>query len=92
MLSGIRRHTNHRLKGDRSIVMAAIQNCWLTLEHASDEMKGDCSIVMAAVQQCCLALKHASNEMKGDRSNVCNALVSEQRYLHGLTHMIWEHQ
>ena len=57
------------MQGNHEIVMAAVQQDELALEHASKALQGDKSIVMAAVQHEGLALKtwqYVSNEMKKD--------------------------
>jgi hypothetical protein len=39
------------LRGDREVVMAAVQQNGDALAYASEELKGDREVVMAAVQQ-----------------------------------------
>ena len=38
-----------KLKNDRHVVLAAVQQNYRALEHGSDELKNDCDIVLTAV-------------------------------------------
>ena len=54
------------MKGNATVVTAAINQNGLALEYASREMQNNKHIVMAAVQQNGDALQYASEEMKND--------------------------
>ena len=53
------------LKGDREIVLAAVQQDWYSLQYAHDSLKGDREIVRAAVQQDGGSLEYADRQLEG---------------------------
>eukprot|EP00971_Amphidinium_carterae_P025548 503982-Amphidinium_carterae.1 len=53
-------------KGDREIVLAAVQKDGRALEHAAEECKRNREIVLAAVQQDGTALRYAAVECKAE--------------------------
>ena len=64
------KHASNELKGDRTIVLAAVSQrgqAWRALSYASPEMKRDREVVTAAVQQNGSALQFADPVLKGDR-------------------------
>lgn len=64
------------LKGDKKMVLFAVQKDGLALQYASNELKGDMEVVQAAVQQNPFALQAATEELKGNKELV---LVAVQR-------------
>ena len=55
---------------DREVVVAAVTQNGMALEHASDELKNDERVVVAAVTQNGRALEHASDELKDNEKVV----------------------
>ena len=53
------------LKGDREIVLAAVQHFGYSLKYAHDSLKGDREIVLATVQQCGCSLGDADRQPEG---------------------------
>ena len=62
------------LKGDREIVMEAVQETCFGLEDASKELMGYREIVMESVKWNVEALQYASEELKGDGKVVMKAV------------------
>ena len=63
------------LRGDKEIMLKAVQHGWEALEFASNNLKNDKEIVLAAVQQNRgLALEYASNNLKNDKEIVLAAV------------------
>jgi len=60
------RFASEELKGDREIVLGAVQNYGGALRFASRELKADREIVLTAVQNDGCAIMFASKELKGD--------------------------
>mmetsp|Transcript_17598 Transcript_17598/g.31792 ORF Transcript_17598/g.31792 Transcript_17598/m.31792 type:complete len:279 (-) Transcript_17598:163-999(-) len=61
------------LKGDREVVLTAVQADGLNLGAAADDCKGDREIVLAAVRCFGGALQHAADHCKSDREIVLTA-------------------
>ena len=61
------------LRGDREIVLAAVKQAGLALQHASAELQGDREVVLEAVKQNGWALDYASQELRGDRAFMLEA-------------------
>ena len=59
-------YASDELKGDREVVLAAVQQDGYTLGFAPDQLKGDREVVLAAVQQNGNALYYASDELQED--------------------------
>ena len=74
-------HAHTTVKGDREIVLAAVQQHGSSLEFADDSLKGDREIVLAAFQQDGDSLKNADDSLKGDRDIV---LAAVQQHGHSL--------
>ena len=55
-----------KFRGDKDIVLAAIEEDGTALEHASDKLKGDKDIVLKAVLIRTDALDFASDELRAD--------------------------
>ena len=69
------RYAPAELKGNREIVLKAVAEGRLALEHAPAELRGDREIMLEAVAQNGSALKHASEELRGDREIVLEAVA-----------------
>jgi len=70
-----------KVKGDKEVVLAAVNQHGEALEFASEEMKGDKEVVLAAVNVFGFALRHASEELKGDKEVVLAAVNRHGRAL-----------
>jgi len=67
-------YSNGALRGDREVVMAAVERDGLTLQRAADDLKADREIVQAAVQDKGGALEFASEALRRDREVVMTAI------------------
>lgn len=71
------------LKGDKEVVLAAVQSYGWALQYASKELRGDREVVLVAVKNFGGALRYASKELKEDREIVLTAVQNfggELRY------------
>eukprot|EP00971_Amphidinium_carterae_P062984 1246502-Amphidinium_carterae.1 len=64
-------------RGDREIVLAAIENDSRAFKYAAEHCRGDREVVLAAVQQDASALQWASESCRGDRDIVLAAVQSD---------------
>lgn len=69
------------LRGDRSVVLAAVRADGRALEYAASSLQDDREVALAAVQQNGTALKHASAMLRGDRAIVRAAVAQDGRAL-----------
>ena len=78
-----------RLKAEKEIVLAAVQQDWSALEYAAPELKADKEIVLAAVQRHGDALRYAAPELKAEiERSAATAGVDIAEYVHGALHPI----
>ena len=70
------RWASNRLREDRRIVIAAVQNDSAALDEAMPDLAGDKEVVMAAVGNCGRALQYASDELQSDREVVLKAVTT----------------
>eukprot|EP00971_Amphidinium_carterae_P293112 5819506-Amphidinium_carterae.1 len=68
-------------RGDRKIVLAAVQQHWETLKVAVGSCRNGSEIVLAAVQQNGLALKFAAESCRGDHAIVLTAVQQNLKAL-----------
>ena len=66
----------YRLKNKKEVVLAAVMNDGMALQHASPGMRGEPEVVMAAVMKDGMALQHASQKLK-DTVKIVKAAVSQ---------------
>ena len=78
-------YASKELRGDKEVVLAAVQQNGLLLEYASKEFKNNRTIVLAAVKQNGLALEYASQNIKGDIKIVLSAICNRSIALHYAT-------
>jgi len=72
-------YADERLKGDREVVLAAINQNGSTLEYANPKFKRDRDVVLAAVRRCGSALKYADPSLKCDKE-VVKAAVAQSSW------------
>jgi hypothetical protein len=58
------------LRGDKEIMLTAVQHGWEALEFASENLKNDKEIVLTALEDSYQALKFASDNLKNDKEFV----------------------
>eukprot|EP00933_Yihiella_yeosuensis_P023350 TRINITY_DN18180_c0_g2_i2.p1 TRINITY_DN18180_c0_g2~~TRINITY_DN18180_c0_g2_i2.p1 ORF type:complete len:445 (+),score=87.50 TRINITY_DN18180_c0_g2_i2:258-1592(+) len=68
--------TTMELRGDREVVLAALESSGGALEFASEALRHDREVVLKAVRRYGLALEHASQELRADRDVVLQAISS----------------
>jgi len=61
------KYASEKLKGDKEIVLDAVQRNSFILQYATEELRGDREVVLTAIQQYEGALKYASKELKEDK-------------------------
>ncbi|CAJ1341555.1 unnamed protein product [Effrenium voratum] len=66
-------YAGEQLKGDRQVVLAAVQQQGCALLFASDSMRSDRAVVLQAIQQNGMALQHASEELQMDKDLIVEA-------------------
>eukprot|EP00755_Sulcionema_specki_P019613 Sspe_Gene.12118::Locus_4125_Transcript_1_1_Confidence_1.000_Length_945::g.12118::m.12118 len=69
------RHASPELKGDKEVVLHAVQLNGLALVHAADHLKADREVVMAAVARNRFALQYASEVLRLDKEVIYVALA-----------------
>jgi len=62
------------MKGDKEVVLAAVNQRGLALHYTSEELKRDKEVILAAVNQDGRAFEYASGELKGDKEVVLAAV------------------
>jgi NhaP-type Na+/H+ and K+/H+ antiporter len=82
------RYLSTKLKNDKEIVLAAVQQDGKSLEDASHELKNDKEIVLAAVQQAGKSLEDASTELKNDKEIVLAAVQQDGKSLEDASHKL----
>ena len=65
---------SERLRDDKDVVMAAVQQNGMALYFASERLRDDKDVVMAAVHQIGTALYFASDELRNDKDVVLKAV------------------
>ncbi|CAE7365281.1 CPK26 [Symbiodinium natans] len=65
---------SEELRGDREIVLAAVESCGWALEFASSLLRTDPSVVLRAVRSDALALEFASEALRRDSGIVLEAV------------------
>ena len=71
-----------KTRGNRDIVLSAVQENALLLEHATNELKKDRDIVLAAVQQNGISMRlDISEEFKGNKEVILAAVKQYERAL-----------
>lgn len=69
-----------KFRGDREIILYAIQSNPSTLQYASRQLRGDKELVLTAIRKDCDALKYASFELLRDREFILTA-INQPGYL-----------
>ena len=67
-----------RLKNKKEVVLAAVRNDGMALQHASPGMRGEPEVVLAAVMSDGMALKHASPKCKDTFKIVKTAVIHDE--------------
>jgi DNA-directed RNA polymerase subunit F len=65
------------LKGDKEVVLKAVKQAGLSLEHADEILKGDKEVVLAAVKQSGFNLEYADKKLKADKEVVLEAVKND---------------
>ena len=65
------------LRGDKEIMLTAVQHGWEALEFASDNLKNDKEIVLTALEDNGDALKFASDNLKNDKEFVLETVQKD---------------
>lgn len=68
-----------QFRDDREIVMAAVEQEGLMLEHASERLQNDHAVVLAAVRQDGYAFHFASEALHDDEAVVMQMLLSDSK-------------
>jgi len=77
------------MRGDPSIVTAAVKGNASALQYASEEMRRDRNVVLAAMQSSGLALRYASEELWKDREVVLAAIRRSPLALRYAAEELW---
>lgn len=70
-----------RLKADKEVVLAAVKQNGLSLEHASKELRADKEVILAAAKEDGRALEYASEEPRADKEIILVAVMQNGRAL-----------
>ena len=66
-----------KLRGDKEIMLKAVQHGWEALEFASNNLKNDKEIVLTALEDSWEALKFASDNLKNDKEFVLETVQKD---------------